>query len=252
MTENNANTYDPRALPAYDEIVGALTNPMALPTWMSRSLPLDGASVLDLGAGTGLASMSIAAAGASVVAVDASEPALEILRAKVDTEAIQIERADFRSVDLQRTFDGVVMSRDTFFTATSLEDKLGVLRVVRDHLRPGGSAYLDCTDPNEYLRWGGRTHSVTMPLGTSKVVTLTQTAHRTQQSLLSTYALQSSNEVIAFAESATWSSLAEIGLMVRLVGGLEIADVEGDYLGTPYGPDSGSMLVRLQPAVSPR
>lgn len=238
------NVYAPEALASYDLVMEALGTGPALAAWVSQEADLQGARVLDLGAGTGASSLALADAGAEVVAVDASPEALELLAQRRENRTITTVADDFRTVRLSNRFDAVVMSRNTFFSATEIDDKIALLQTIGHHLAPGGRAYLSCTDPAEFLRHGGDAHTVTLPLGHHRAVTLTQTADRVTQSVLTIYIVTGASEHVAFHEQATWATLAEIRLLARLAG-LEVAKVAGSHDGGAYQSSSREMLVTL-------
>ncbi len=242
---SDPSVYDETAIEAYDLVSSMLSPGAGLAAWVSSHRPLAGRSVLDLGCGTGVSSFALAEAGARVVAVDASRPSLDLLEKNRLDREVEAVRGDFRELRLDATFDVVTLSRNTFFLAQEQEEKIDLLRVVARHLEPGGAAFLDCTDPAEYLRAGGDAQSVTYPLGREKMVTITQTADRAAQAVLSIFLVQGASTLTAFHEQATWATLAEIRLMARIAG-LEVAGVNGSYAGEPYGARSREMLVVLE------
>ncbi|MEU5976248.1 class I SAM-dependent methyltransferase [Streptomyces sp. NPDC047315] len=242
---SDASVYDENAIDAYDLLSSMLSPGAPHAAWVSSHRPLAGQKVLDLGAGTGVSSLALAEAGARVVAVDASTPSLDLLKSKCGEHPVEAVEGDFRHLRLDDAFDVVTLSRNTFFLAQSQDEKIDLLRVVERHLKPGGTAFLDCTDPAEYLQAGGDAHSVTYPLGRENMVTITQTSDRAAQAVLSIFLVQSATKLTAFHETATWATLAEIRLMARMAG-LEVSHVNGSYAGEDYGPRSREMLIVLQ------
>lgn len=77
------------------------------------------------------------------------------------------------------------------------------------------------------------------------MVTVTQTADRAGQQVLSIFLVQGASTLTAFHEQATWATLAEIRLMARIAG-LEVTAVDGSYAGEPYTARSREMLVVLE------
>ncbi|MEV1045686.1 methyltransferase domain-containing protein [Streptomyces sp. NPDC049916] len=239
------SVYDEAAIGAYDLVSSMLSPGDGLVAWVSSHRPLAGADVLDLGAGTGVSSFALADAGARVVAVDASRPSLDLLADRRGEREVDAVEGDFRDLRLDSRFDIVTLSRNTFFLAQSQDEKIALLQVVERHLRPGGTAFLDCTDPAEYLRAGGDAASVTYPLGRERMVTITQTADRAAQAVMSIFLVQGATELTAFHELATWATLPEIRLMARLAG-LSVTGVNGSYAGEEYNARSREMLVVLE------
>ncbi|MFJ2767606.1 class I SAM-dependent methyltransferase [Streptomyces sp. NPDC087300] len=242
---SDPSVYDEAAIEAYDLVSSMLSPGAGLAAWVSAHRPLDGLDVLDLGCGTGVSSFALAEAGARVVAVDASRPSLDVLEKNRLDRTVEAVEGDFRELRFDSAFNVVTLSRNTFFLAQEQEEKIDLLRVIARHLKPGGAAFLDCTDPAEFLRTGGDAHSVTYPLGRERMVTVTQTADRAGQEVLSIFLVQSASTLTAFHEKATWATLAEIRLMARIAG-LEVTAVNGSYAAEPYGATSRNMLVVLE------
>ncbi|RKN03567.1 class I SAM-dependent methyltransferase [Streptomyces radicis] len=242
---SDPSVYAPEAIDAYDLVSSMLSPGAGLVAWVSAHRPLAGQVVLDLGAGTGVSSFALADAGAQVVAVDASRPSLDLLESRCRDRKIDVVEADFRDIQLNSTFDIITLSRNTFFLAQSHDEKIALLRVIERHLKPEGAAFLDCTDPAEFLRAGGDATSVTYPLGRDRMVTITQTADRASQAIMSIFLVQSASTLTAFHEMATWATLPEIRLMARMAG-LEVTGVNGSYAGEDYDARSREMLVVLE------
>lgn len=108
-----------------------------------------GASVLQLGAGTGRISGPLARLGHPTTALDHSG---EMLRFVTDAEPV---RADIRSCDLGRTFDAVILA--TFLI--NVPDPLmraDFLRVGRRHLAPTGQVLVQRQIPERFAQAGTR------------------------------------------------------------------------------------------------
>ena len=112
-----------------------------------------GLRVLELGAGTGLASATAARLGAAVVATDVSDLSLELLRrAAADGGAFDVQRLDFTDADAVAAlgdFD-VVVAADTLYEEAIARATARVVRasrgacIVVDPGRPDGRrAFLD-------------------------------------------------------------------------------------------------------------
>jgi SAM-dependent methyltransferase len=109
-----------------------------------------GLSVLDLGCGTGRHALWLAAAGATVTAVDFSEGMLEQARGKAGAEAVRWLVHDlgtplpFPAQAFDRVVSGLVLEH--------LGDPGGFFAEVRRVLRAGGRAVLSTMHPAMFLR----------------------------------------------------------------------------------------------------
>lgn len=242
----DASVYSDSAIMAYHLMASMLSPGEPLAAWVGTHRPLEGQRVLDLGAGTGVSSHALADAGAQVVAVDASKASLDVLENGRGDRAVKGVEGDFRKIDLGSRFDVITLSRNTFFLAQSHDDKISLLRVIRHHLKPGGAAFIDCADPTEFYLNGGDAASVTYPLGSEHMVTITQTADRASQQVLSIVLVQGASTLVAFHEAATWASLQEIRLLARAAA-LDVTSVSGSYAGEEYDRRSREMLIVLEP-----
>ena len=92
-----------------------------------------GARVLDIGAGTGLATGPLLAAGAHVVAVEPGENLAAILAATHASDRLEITVADFETADLAGGFDLAVAA-----TALHWLDPVTSTRKIGELVRPGG------------------------------------------------------------------------------------------------------------------
>jgi SAM-dependent methyltransferase len=112
-------------------------------------------SVLDLGCGTGIFSVALAARGARVVGVDPAEAMLEIARARDGGDGVRWVQARAEGLDLGARFEAVVMTGHAFQTLLSPGDRAGCLSTIARHLAPGGRFFLDSRNPEarEWEEW---------------------------------------------------------------------------------------------------
>ena len=116
--------------------------------------PRAGEHILDLAAGTGTSSESLARSGAHVTAADFSQGMLEVGRRRhIDNPRIRFVFADAMALPFpDASFDAVTMS----FGLRNVEDPKAALAELFRVTRPGGRIVI-CefsTPPNSFLRWG--------------------------------------------------------------------------------------------------
>jgi len=106
---------------------------------MLHTLPVpQGADVLDVGSGTGWASLLLAEAGYLPTGVDIAPGNVRIgeLHAERWSSVAKFQAADMDTLDLGRTFDAVLM----FDALHHVDDPAAVVKRVGRHLKPGGWA----------------------------------------------------------------------------------------------------------------
>ena len=140
---------------------------------------LRGLSVLELGAGTGLTALAAAKFGARVVATDASELCLRLLRAARDANpdiSFTVEKLDFSDVAAVEAlrakgpFD-LVVACDTFYsnalakaTAGAIAASRATARLVLDPCRPTRPRFVDELKRLEVASWDGGADVAFRPL----------------------------------------------------------------------------------------
>jgi len=108
-------------------------------------------SILDFGCGTGNHAIPLSRRGYAVVGVDRSGAMLAEARAKAGpatdgadgTSALTFRQGDLRDVNLESTFDAVLMMFAVLGYQHTNEDVRRTLTNVRKHLRPGGLLVCD-------------------------------------------------------------------------------------------------------------
>jgi tellurite methyltransferase len=133
---------------------------LALNPFEQTALPHVRGRLLDFGCGMGQLAIAAARAGCSVLALDASEVAIEHLRKAASDQNLKIDarQADLREYRLQDDFDSIVsIGLLMFFDCDTARRSLADLKA---HLRPGGTmvvnvlvqgtTYMDMFDQDSY------------------------------------------------------------------------------------------------------
>jgi SAM-dependent methyltransferase len=119
-------------------------------------MQLEGAwSVLDLGCGTGIFSVALAARGTEVVGVDQAAAMLSIAQARLGGDRVRWVNAGAQGLDLGRKFDAVVMTGHAFQTLLTPADRAACLATIARHLAPAGRFLFDSRNPEarEWESW---------------------------------------------------------------------------------------------------
>src|SRR5258708_11883274 len=124
-------------LPFYDD---SLADRGDLPFWETMATRWGATRILELGCGTGRVS-EVLCRHAPVTAVDLL---IEMLsRVARRAPRAQLVAADLRRFAFAAKFDLIVLADDPMAHLTSLDDRAHVMRLIADHLTPGGRVILE-------------------------------------------------------------------------------------------------------------
>jgi SAM-dependent methyltransferase len=192
-------------------------------------------SVLDLGCGTGIFTVALAANGAEVVGVDPAAAMLEIARHRDGGSRVTWVEAGAQGLDLGRRFQAVVMTGHAFQTLLEPGDRLACLATIARHLAPGGRFFFDSRNP-EARAWEAWTPEATRELRVHPehgLVEWWNEAERDQATGIVTYA---THYVLPDKRRlSAWSQIAFPDLDA-LSAGLQAAGLRADrWFGDPAG-----------------
>ena len=110
--------------------------------------------VLDVACGSFALDLPLLKRGYRVVGRDVSEAMLRLARRTLKTagRTADLDRADMRSLRLDRRFDAVLCLGTAFNYLAALSDVRKALNTFRSHLRKGGMLVLDLTNFDAWLR----------------------------------------------------------------------------------------------------
>ncbi|WP_349434195.1 class I SAM-dependent methyltransferase [Pararhizobium sp. A13] len=135
--------YSDRTLAAlYDSL-----NPAGQDTDFYCQLPQQPCRILDLGCGTGLLTVMLAALGHQLTGVDPAAAMLDIARRRMGGERVRWIDGDIHALGTEERFDLVLMTGHVFQVFLDDDQVLAVFSSVRRHLEDGGRLVFESRNP---------------------------------------------------------------------------------------------------------
>ncbi len=141
-------------------LAGALSEDrLANVPWLDAAHPLEGARILEIGAGTGESTLALAEQGAIVTGVDVDEGALSAGRERCRIYGLEAEFAVGNAAEVNQQFSGRVFDMVIFFASLehmTLDERLAAMTGSWRLLKPGG-VWCVIEAPNRLWFWDGHT-----------------------------------------------------------------------------------------------
>jgi SAM-dependent methyltransferase len=207
--------------------------------WFSSSEPAaidalaalaQGGRALELGIGTGLIALPLAARGIEVHGIDASPPMVAKLRAKPGGEAIPVAMGDFAEVGVDGDFKLVFVAFNTFFALQTQRDQVRCFQNAAAHLTADGVFVIEAYVPD--AAFGGGPLRV-MAVETDRVGLKASQHDPVQQKIKSQHVVFHQGEVRLYPVEIRYAWPAELDLMAELAG-LRLRHRWSDWAGAPF------------------
>ncbi len=144
MDDKVERTYDEHCADVYDQWFGYFDE-AAVDVLHELS---GGGRVLELGIGTGIVALPLAARGIEVHGIDSSAEMVARLREKPGGDVIPVTLGDFADVDAGGEFALVFIVYNTLFALQTQEEQVRCFRNVAARLRPGGAFVIEAFVPD--------------------------------------------------------------------------------------------------------
>jgi SAM-dependent methyltransferase len=147
MRENEDVVYGEQCASVYDEWFGAFDERA-----VERLAELAGPGrALELGIGTGIVALPLAARGVEVEGVDSSEAMVARLRAKPGGAGVRVTMGDFADVGVEGKFALIFVVYNTLFALQTQEEQVRCFRNAAEHLEDGGVFVVETFVPDAAL-----------------------------------------------------------------------------------------------------
>ncbi|MFD4596107.1 class I SAM-dependent methyltransferase [Streptomyces rubiginosohelvolus] len=133
----------------YDDIYPSTPDLDDIATYL-LTLAAPGASVLELGVGTGRVALPLAERGFDVTGVESSEGMLARLAEKDPERRITPVQGDFSGLDLGRSFDVVLAPFNVLCCAMAVDEQIALMHAMARHVTAEGHVVIETFDPSDY------------------------------------------------------------------------------------------------------
>jgi SAM-dependent methyltransferase len=242
-------------LPEYDPLADLYdleySHDYDVPFWLSLA-EREGGPIVEWGAGTGRLAVPLAGAGFEVTGVELSERMVQEGRKKGGN--VEWVHGDMRSAKLGRRYALAVCAFNSFLCLLSVEDALGFLHNVREHLEPGGLLGIEVSafSPEELVDPPGSPelrHDFTRELPDGRLDRFSVSRYDAASQLLTMrlfYELYGASgeprDRRAHDLTIRVVGRGELELMLRLAG-FEIEAVYGAFKGELFAVESDHLIV---------
>lgn len=147
-----------------DHLVGRLeTDRNSVIPWLDCARPLRGASILEIGCGTGCSAVALAEQGASVTAVDVDANSLMVARERCQAYGLEVSFAHANATEVHKLFAGRHFDYIIFYAALehmTMEERMSAMRETWQMLSAGG---LWCVVETPNRLWYHDSHTSLLP-----------------------------------------------------------------------------------------
>jgi predicted TPR repeat methyltransferase len=145
-----ASSYGQHAAPLYDSWIAPAVQATTAAAVRFLADIVGNGRALELGIGTGRVALPLAAAGARVEGIDASEAMLSRLREKPGGYELTVSTSDFVDVAVAGRFKLIYVVFNTFFAMLTQEDQVRCFKNVAAHLEDGGAFVIEAFVPTQH------------------------------------------------------------------------------------------------------
>lgn len=204
-------TYNEACADVYDQWFGSCEEAA-----IDRLAELAGSGrVLELGIGSGLIALPLAARGIELHGIDLSPAMVAKLRAKPGGEAIPVTMGSFADVAVEGEFSLIFVAYNSFFALQTQDEQVRCFQNVTTHLAAGGTFVLEAFVPQSANFTGG----LKVTAVTDERIGLKVSEHDpVRQRLKSQHVVIRNGEIRLYPVEVRYAWPAELDLMARIAG----------------------------------
>lgn len=192
------------------------------------------APALELGIGSGLIALPLAARGIDLHGIDLSPAMVAKLRAKPGGDRIPVTMGSFADVAVEGEFSLIFVAFNTFFALQTQEEQVRCFQNVAAHLAEGGAFVLEAFVPQSASFTGG----LKVMAVTDERIGLKVSEHDpVRQRLKSQHVVIRNQEIRLYPVEVRYAWPAELDLMARIAG-LRLRHRWSDWNRSEMRPDS--------------
>lgn len=228
MDDPIETTYNERCADVYDEWF-SFHEAAAVDTLAELA---DGGRVLELGIGTGLLALPLAARGIEVHGVDASAPMVAKLREKPGGDAIPVTLGDFAEVRVPGEFSLVFLAFNTLFALPTQAEQVRCFQNAARHLAPGGVFVVEAFVP-DVGGWSGGQNVKALTVTPERIGLKVSRHDPVTQRMESQHVVVQNGEIRLYPVTVRYAWPPEIDLMGELAG-LRLLHRWGSWSREPF------------------
>lgn len=216
MLAENLGNYGDAIADLYDEWYGRILDHRPIIDWIRSHTP-SGASVLELGVGTGRVAIPVAQAGYETFGIDASSRMLERLGCKPGGEAVATIHADMSNFAISKRFELIYCPFNTFPQLTDVAAQIECVKTAHAHTTDTGKLVIENEFP-DLARFTNNQVAHVWEVSSGRAIVELSELDIVNQRIRSQYVVLSASGTRLLPEELRYVWPSELALYAKLAG----------------------------------